>query len=248
MTQSTSNLRRGVTVGVAVSSAAMAIGAATAGTASAAPAASTCGKIAHCKVVKHVDVDGDGAKDTVAVVGKKLDKNHVPGKATVRVKTADGKLLTRSVDHLDVSQAKDMFRGAAKIDGHGGSELVITHKNGAHGSSYRVLTYRNGKLQSLPAPKSATPQAGFGSQSDWLTDSALMSVQGISRTKKPGQPAQLSVKSGAYSDHTNRLEGRVVTYQWQKNNGWHRVSTQKKSWPQDHHNLGGWHLNTLRGT
>lgn len=246
MTLPISRLRRGAAAGIAISSAAVAIGATTAGTASAGPATSACGKIAHCKVVKHVDVDGDGAKDTVAVVGKKLDKDHVPGKATVRVKTADGKLLTRSVNNLDVSSTKDIFRGAAKIDGRAGSELVISHKNGAHGSTYRVLTYRNGKLQSLPAPKAATSQA-VGSQSDWLTDSALMSAQGISRAKKAGQPARVTVQRGAYSGDTKRLEGRVVTNQWQQNGRWHQVSSTKKSWPQSDHHFGGWHLKTLHG-
>lgn len=245
MTQTDSRLRRAAAAGIAISSATVAIGAATAGTAAAAPAASACGKIAHCKVVKHVDVDGDGAKDTVAVVGKKFDKHQLPHKATVRVKTADGKLLTRSVDHLAVSSAKNVFRGAAAIDGQPGSELVVTHNNGAHGNSYRVLTYRHGKLQTLPAPKAAA-DPGSSSKSDWLTDSALMSAQGIFRAKKAGHPAQITVKKGAYSGHTKQLEGRVVTYQWHQDGGWQQTSNHKKSWPQDHHNFGGWHLNTLR--
>ncbi|HEY9292787.1 MAG TPA: hypothetical protein VIP98_16015 [Microlunatus sp.] len=243
MNQLSPTLRRAGALGLAAASAALTVSAVSAGGASAAPAAasSACGKISRCKDVKHVDVDGDHRKDAVAIVPKSF-RHGTPGAVTIRVQLAKGKLVKTTVKNLSGPGGDYLFRGAARLDGHRGAELIIPHIVGAHGVSYRVLTYRHGDLETLRAPKAnANP-----STKDWFTDSALMSEEGIFRIKHQGGPAKIKIKMAAYSAHTKRMQGKVVSYRW-KNGGWQHLSTVKRSWSQEHSAFGGWHLKGLTG-
>ncbi|QDP97408.1 hypothetical protein FOE78_17090 [Microlunatus elymi] len=245
MNQLSPTVRRAGALGLAAASAALIVSGASALTASAAPSSastsSVCGTIKHCKVVKHVDVDGDHRKDTVAIVPKKLHQGS-PTEVTVRVKLASGKLVKTTVKNLSGPGGDYLFRGAARLDGHRGAELFISHLVGAHGVSYRVLTYRHGALQTLLPPKA---DAGITSR-DWFTDSALNFETGVFRSRHPGQPAKIKIKNAAYSEKAKRMQGEVVSYRWQ-NGGWHHLSTVKRSWAQEHSDFGGWHLSGLHG-
>ena len=240
-------VRRLVTTGLAAGAVAATASLVAPTTASAAP--SVCGKMsaAKCQVVAHVDVDGDGAKDAVAIVPKKIDKHGYAHATRVRVKTADGKLMKKTIKHTQWSANHPPYRGAATIDGRKGHELVLTHQVGAHTMWYRVLTVRNGRLTTLAAPK----LPGTTKSKDWFTDSALNSTGGINRHK--GKAPVLIFKygtrtsAGAGVDRSPYFSGRTVRVRWQ-HGGWKRISVTKHHWaPKTATKIAGWHLKGLKG-
>ncbi|SDT30013.1 hypothetical protein [Microlunatus soli] len=235
------SLRRIVAVSAAASAVALTAGAVAPATASAA--SSVCGSVAHCTVVDHADVDGDGHADTVAVVPHKIDKRGNAGSATVRVKTSKGKLLTHTVKGLQMVPADHLLRASTAIDGEQGAELVITHKNGAHTVWYQVLTEKRGELRVSPAPR----LPGRAHTVDWLTDGSVTTTGGIYRHKTAGKAPTVTVKTGVRDDDSSRLKGRSVAFRWQ-HGGWKKVSSSKHRWtPEQAAKISGWHVKGIDG-
>lgn len=236
-----SPLRRIVAASVAASSVALTAGTLAPTTASATPSA--CGSAAHCKVVDHADVDGDGHADTVAIVAE-VDKSGFAKSATVRVKTSNGKLLTHTVKGVSMVGKSQLFRGAAAIDGERGAELVITHRSGAHTVWYKVLTEKRGRLRVSPAPKLPGDRART---TDWLTDGSVGTTAGIYRHKKSGKPATVTFKSAASNPDgsSSRLKGSSTKFVWQHGD-WKKISSTKHSWaPKQAAKISGWHVKGL---
>lgn len=244
MAQLSSSLRRAGTAIAAT--AALAGGMAGAATPAHAAPAGICSGIKHCTVAKSVDVTGDGVKDTVAVVPKKI-KNGNPSRVQVRVRTGTGSLLTYTDKGLRWVGTKHLFRGAARLDGRRGAELVIGHAEGAHTVFYRVLTYRHHKLVMLRKPR--LPKAAMDGYRDdtslWVTDGSASSFEGIFRTRHHGK-ARVRLTTGVLDWNKNKFDTWVVTYRW--NHGWHKISSDHRFRPPKKvAHFWGWHTKHLHG-
>lgn len=223
--------------------AALATAAATVGfVTSTAPAHATgiCDGIKNCKVVAHVDVTGDKVKDTVAVAPQNVKQGYA-GKTQVRVLTGKGSLFTYTDKDVSVP-APDVFRGATRLDGKGGAELVLGHTAGAHTVFYKVITFRDHKLVMEKAPK------GPGSDGLWFTDGALNSFAGIYRTKDDGK-AVVTFKQGARAGVPGggKFDTDIWSYRWSSGH-WAKVSEKhvKRTEKQIAH-VWGWHTEQLKG-
>lgn len=235
-------LRRIIAASAAASAVALTAGALA--PASASAASTVCGKTAHCHVVDHADVDGDGHADTIAIAPKKIDKHGYAKSVSVRVKTSKGKLLTRTVKGVSMVPTDHLYRGAAAIDGEKGADLVIGHQFGAHTNWYRVLTEKAGKLKVSAAPKLPGDHVRT---KDWVTDGSVNTTLGIDRHKKSGKPATVTFKSGAtdVNGSSDRLKGTSTKFRWQHGD-WKKVSSTKHSWtPKQAGKISGWHVKGL---
>lgn len=206
-----------------------------------------CSGIKNCAIVKRIDVTGDGVKDTVAVVPKKI-KNGNPSQVQVRVLTGKGSLLTYTDKRLQWSGTEHLFRGAARLDGRPGAELVIGHIEGAHTVYYRVLTYRHHQLVMLRKPR--LPKAALGGFRDdtslWVTDGSVSSFEGIFRTSHHGK-VRVRLKTGVLDWNTNKFDTWVVSYRW-NGHGWHKIGTDHRfRSPKQVAHFWGWHTKHLHG-
>src|SRR3954468_19074230 len=93
-------------------------------TAQAASGPGVCSGLNRCRVVAHVDVDGNGTKDAVALA-RRGKNGGAKGFVRVRVKT--------SAQHV-VAVRRELpywygpaWQGAALLDGRKGADLVIGH-------------------------------------------------------------------------------------------------------------------------
>lgn len=198
---------------------------------------------ARCHIVAHVDVTGDGKRDSVAIV--KLESAY--GQTTrfqVRVRTADGKLLRKTDKHA--SWAGKLFYGVAAIDRKPGKELVVGHIEGAHTAFYHVLGYHHGKLVLRKAPRLPAPAAAdmntYGRS--WVVDGAVSSFAGIRRTASHGE-VKLVENFGSRDPSALNYTGWHVTYHWAGDH-WALTSYHRKSWTEKQSaSLWGWHVKGL---
>jgi hypothetical protein len=174
--------------------------------AAAPPAASAAGPgvcqgVVGCRVVAHVDVNGDGTKDAVGVARR--GTNGKPGSAViVRVRTGARSVVAvrRPLDYWFGSP----WHGAAALDGRKGAELVVGHVTGAHTQFLWVLTWRRGRLVTLPAPDSAP---------DWVIDGAANVALGWQR--RPTDPVGTVRRLEAHRNGSGTtFTGTVSTYRW----------------------------------
>jgi hypothetical protein len=169
-----------------------------------------CEGINRCRVVAHVDVDGNGTRDAVGLARR--GKNGGPkGSVLVRVKTA--------ADQVAEVQRKlpywygPAWQGAARLDSRKGRELVIGHTAGAHTQFFRTLTWRGGRLVDLPPP---------GSARDWVVDGAYRISLGFLR--RAGKPAGTLTRLRAERNgDSSTFTGTTSNYRWSKGD-WKLVS------------------------
>ncbi len=168
-----------------------------------------CAGVNRCRVVAHVDVDGNGTSDAVALARR--GKNGGPkGFVYVRVKTAS--------NHIAVARRElpywygRAWQGAARLDGRKGHDLVIGHTSGAHTQLFRALTWRAGKLVTLRAP---------GGESDWVVDGAYRISLGFLR--RAGKPAGTLTRLAAERNGDSAtFTGTATDYKWSAG-AWKRV-------------------------
>lgn len=164
---------------------------------------SVCTDVAACREVASVDVDGDGKKDDVALVGE----TPRAGTVIVRVKTATT-VLTTSVDYSNVGD-RSVWKGSSDIDGVPGAELVILETAGAHVLVSTVLTVRDRKLVILPSPDEITLPDGEVVSRSWTEDGAVNYGAGI--TCSLDKTVTISRFTGL-SDDT--VKAHQSTYRW----------------------------------
>ncbi len=174
-----------------------------------------CAGVNRCRVVAHVDVDGNGAADAVALA-RRGRNGGAKGFVRVRVKTAPHRIVTvrRDLPYWYGSA----WQGAALLDGRKGRDLVIGHTAGAHTQFFRALTWRSGTLVDLGAP---------GGGRDWVVDGAYRISLGFLR--RAGKPAgTLTTLNAERNGETRTFTGTATDYRW-SGGAWKRVrrSTDK---------------------
>lgn len=173
-----------------------------------------CAGVSRCHVVAHVDVTGDGARDTVALAprGKLLSPHSA---VLVRVRTASGRTVQvrRKVEFW----SGGLWQGAAFLDRRPGRELVIGRVSGAHAQFFQVLTWRAGHLVLLEAP---------GPGRWWGIDGAVWIDAGWRH--RVGDPHGVVQKRVAIRKNTatqGPFRGRVATFRWARD-GWQRIGVR----------------------
>jgi hypothetical protein len=194
-----------------------------------------CTGVSRCHEVARVDVDGDGAPDTVALArrGPVLD---APTAVLVRVRTASGQTV-QTLRQVEPWSGR-LWQGAGLLDGRPGSELVIGEVNGAHARFFQVLTWRAGHLVQLDAPGTGTLWGIDGA--DWINAGwrrPAGAPQGVIEKR-------LAIREGA--DRRGPFRGGVATFRWTRG-GWRRVGLQILSPMTDREatSWGGWEVSGL---
>lgn len=189
------------------------------------------GKGSSCTIVSRADVDGDGVRDSVSMVtwGKKADNT---GKVTTRVATADGEKM-HVVTTLERHRTGG-FRGAARVDGEGGYEIVVRTDLGAHTASHQVLTYRDGRLKTLQDPRSRWR---------WITDGSAWSSMGYTRgSTSAGAPKMIAAEAVDTSPRDGTFRQSLYSAQW-KHGKWQRLGNLHRTVSaQQAAAYGGWHV------
>lgn len=173
-----------------------------------------CVDIARCHVVARVDVNGDGARDTVGLARRGND-GALHGAVIVRVQTSARKVV--AVRRKTIGWSGKVWQGAASLDGRPGKELVLGWTAGAHALFFTALTWRHGELVNLRAP----------GDSHWGIDGSVSSVVGW--LKRPGEPAGVirsRVAERKLNPSTSRFEGTVTTFKWSRN-GWTKIDAKQ---------------------
>ncbi len=176
-----------------------------------------CQGVDYCRLVSRADVDGDRRADQVALV--EYGDKYTTTRSVVRVRTAYGRTMTRTIDgHWS---GETSWHGSAAIDGRPGYELVIGRHTGAHMKQYAVLTFRNGQLATLKAP---------GGAWTWMTDNSYSWCAGWHRTTSNGQ---VVVTFGFAERDFNQTSGdpryRVKKSKYVWSNGWWKPAGSKTS-------------------
>ncbi|QGN33310.1 hypothetical protein [Microlunatus sp. Gsoil 973] len=242
MINQTSRLRRAGIAGGAMATVALVAGLLTPTTADAAAKNACSGVTSHCKIVAHVDVTGDGRPDSVGIVRQRTDGDVVT-RYQVRIRTAGGKLLHKT----DKSAAwiGPLYRGAAKIDGRRGKELVVGHVLGAHTAFYRVYRYHNGKLVLLKSPKLPKKVSATTLDRSWAVDSAVASFEGIRRTRHNGHVV-LTNTFGSRDPSARVYSGWKLKYRWEAGH-WKSTSVVKRTFTNKQAaKAWGWHVKGMR--
>lgn len=187
----------------------------TAASADVAAAPGVCDGVARCRVVAHVDVNGDGSPDAVGIARRGAD-GAARGAVIVRVRTAPGHIV--SVRRKTEFWSGNPFQGAARVDGRPGREVFVGHMLGAHTLFHRALTWRHGTLVTLTAP---------GPGADWVVDSSYRQHYGwLKRRTDPDGVLQRRVAVRVRD--TNRFRGTLTTYRWTRD-GWTKLVVERRS-------------------
>jgi hypothetical protein len=184
----------------------------------AAPAAATgpCAGVDRCHVVAHVDVDGDGTPETVAVA--RTGKDGGPhGTVTLRVQRGSTVLsATRPLEYWYGAA----WHGAADVDGRPGQELFFGRTQGAHAQLFAALTLRGGRLVTLRAP-------GRGYQGLWIIDQSVMYESGwLRRASDAPGVVRFRHAERHVSPDDGRFTGVVKTFRWTRD-GWARTAYRR---------------------
>lgn len=178
--------------------------------ASSAVVSTVCGGVSGCKVVKSIDVDGDGKADQVGIIAKGLTGEK--GTITVRVKRATGPIVQTTGG--GVHWAENPFIGAAAVDGVKGAEILVGDQEGAHFQQFRMITYRAGHLVTENRPPKA-PISNLASR--WGIDSSFSTDIGLYRSVTGGV-VTLTVKTAVLNDSGSGYTGKTIVYTWK--GGW----------------------------
>jgi hypothetical protein len=127
-------------------------------------------------VIKHVntDMDGDGSRDSVTLTYLGLERYLGTDQFELSVTTTKGrtaKAVFSSNANAAINQVNGVWQGADAIDGHKGSELLVSLHNSLLGDDERftlgVYTWRSGKLvaEKAPAAPGTAWQVGLGDES-----------------------------------------------------------------------------------
>ncbi|MCE1175009.1 MAG: hypothetical protein LWW77_10435 [Propionibacteriales bacterium] len=158
------------------------------------------------KTIK-VDVNGDGKTDTVTVTalgGTQYELKVVTAKVTSAV-------TYTSV--ADATEAWQVWKGAAKLDGVKGSELIVALDSPVNEGSFAVYTWRKGALVAEAAP-AAPGAAGW-----WAT------YQHGFRFFASGGRAHVDVTNLSAAVTHNRNTAKIVRSVW-RNGKWVKTSTR----------------------
>jgi hypothetical protein len=168
-----------------------------------------CAGVNRCRVVAHVDVDGNGTSDAVALARR--GKNGGPkGFVYVRVKTAANRIV--AVRREAPYWYGPLWQGAAALDGRKGRDLMIGRTAGAHTQFFRALTWRGGRLTNLRAP---------GGRLNWVVDGAYRFSLGFLR--RAGKPAGTLTRLDAERNgESTTFTGTATDYRW-SGGAWQRV-------------------------
>jgi hypothetical protein len=160
-----------------------------------------CHGVRACHVVAHVDVNGDGAPDTVGIA--KRQRNLAQrGTVIVRVKVAPRRILQvkRPLRYWSGSA----WQGAASIDGRPGDELVVGHIAGAHTQFLKVLTWRGSHLVNERTPDGSP---------DWTIDGAYnVDIGWLHRADQP--LGTITKLLNERNDDTSTFTGTTSTWAW----------------------------------
>lgn len=168
-----------------------------------------------CRVVARTDVDGDGARDVVAVAAPR-------GRRW-------GFLMTRTAGAGDdfgfrVSapiRPMSAYVGSATVVGNSGRELVLSRTWGAHTTydqMFRVTA--NGRIVRLRAPGR---RDGL-----WVTDSAATVYAGYLRRVRPDGRTVVVERTALARSTGTKFGATLRRFVWRgAHRGWHRVSTTK---------------------
>ena len=219
--------------------AAAVIGGTFSGSAVASPSTATdaragvCAGVKNCHRVAKIDVDGDRRADRVA--WRQINKNRVQ----IRVRTADGKLLKRTVG-VRAWPGGGAWGGAAWIDGRRGAELVIGSMAGAHASHYRMLTYRKGRLVGEKSPWHGSIKGR------WAVDASARYYNGWDRNVGKRGRITMTMKSAERNRSGRGFHGFNVRYAWTKGH-WKRINRTKQTYKnvRQARKIAGWHVGHL---
>ncbi|GAB3248787.1 hypothetical protein [Kineosporia babensis] len=208
---------------------------ATTESAQAAPSPRTaCSGLADCRIVKQIDVDGDGAKDEVGV------RQSSRTSLQFRVLTARKRLLVKRM-RIERGVGQGAYFGAARIDGVRGAELVYAYAVGANTVWYKTLTYRQGRLVLVKSPLSEVYFPG-----QWPLGSSYGLFSGVTRKVKNGN-VSVTFHDGV-RDHAGDRGWDIVstTYVWRKKTGgWEQQSVRSlhtRSEKKVSAHYQGWHV------
>jgi hypothetical protein len=234
-------LRAGI-AGGAMATVGLSAGLLTPATAHATTKNACSGVTASCKIVAHVDVTGDGRADSVGIARLRTDGDMVT-RYQVRIRTDGGKLLHKT--DKTAAWLGPLYRGAAKIDGRRGKEVVVGHVVGAHTAFYRVYRYHNGKLELLKAPKLPKKVSATTLRRSWAVDSAVASFEGIRRTRHNGHVILINT-FGSRDPSARVYSGWKLKYRWEDGH-WKSVSAVKRTFTNKQAaKAWGWHVKGMR--
>lgn len=206
----------------------MGVGAAGAARAAAPDA---CADRADCTIVSKADVDGDGARDSVGM--RTAHQGGGIDRVTVWVATADGEQISTVTES---TTTHDHYRGAARIDGEDGYEIVVLSDLGAHTGYYRVITYRDGRLTTLKDPRN---------RYRWVTDGSVWSDFGYQKTKTSAGADKLVARESVDSDRDGDFTQLTIASGWSSTQRtWARMGVSKRYdvSPTKAHRYTGWHV------
>lgn len=190
-----------------------------------------CAGVDGCKIVSRADIDGDGTADSVGL----RTSPDGSGKVTTRVVTADGeRLQTTTETSRSMTTASEYYRGAARIDGVDGYEIVVLTDLGAHTAYYQVITYRDGRLTTLKDPRNRWR---------WVTDGSVWSDFGYQRTTTATGAPKMIAREAVDNDRDGDFTQVSYSAGW-KYGGWYRMGalTKKDARPSVAHRYTGWNV------
>lgn len=191
-----------------------------------AQAAGLCAGLDRCRIVDRADVDGDGDRDRIAWI-QRSERS-----ATVKVRTADGQVLSRTVD-VTFWPGGGAYAGSSTVDGRPGAELLVASRMGAHTPSYTMLTFRRGQLREAPSPS--------GDEQWWVDNAYAVSV-GWHRSIRKGQ---VRMANTTLFRADGKWNGTRTTYAW-KRGDWQVVDRSKLNIrTKAAQNLAGFHIRGL---
>lgn len=192
-----------------------------------------CAGVAGCRVVAHVDVDGDGRRDAVGIARRGAD-GAGDGRVVVRVRTA--RRIVSTERRLSYWYGRP-WRGAARLDGVAGVELVVGYTTGAHTVFEQVLTWRSGRLVGLRAP---------GGEGSWVIDGSVNFQRGWLR--RAGQPVGTVTLLDAQRNGGDgpRFTGTATRYLWSGGRWVEQArATNRRLAERTAYGWSGWHVPPL---
>ncbi len=170
--------------------------------------ARVCAGIAGCRVVARVDVDGDGHRDTVALVRRGGGEGR-RGSVTVRVAVSADRVVRLRLP-LD-NWTGPVWQGAAALDARPGQDLLVGRQMGASAQFYQSVTWRHGRLVPLDAP---------GPSRWWSVGRSATVIGGWLR--HASDPAGVIRWRVATAAAPGTYLGQVTTYRWRAG-AWHQL-------------------------
>lgn len=162
-------------------------------------------------LVARTDVDGDRATDRVYLRPGTLTEEYERA-WTLTVLTSRGRAASTRVvaEAGDSANVRDVWRGAAALDGRAGAELLISVPTVGDFPMYAVFSWRDGKLATQSIPRDR----------DWLTPRGPGTAEQLVATR-----AGQFVKT-RYQISKGRWYGTQRVYRW-SSTSWKLTSTRR---------------------